>query len=315
MFTFRRYTAAERTLWDHFIKASKNGTFLFLRDYMDYHQERFADASIIAASASGDIAAVFPANIVAPRLVSHAGLSHGGMIVDSAMTLTRAMDLFGGWLDHCRAFGIGEILYKTVPAIYHRLPAEEDRYALFRYGAALYRRESLSVVDLAATVPLQERRRRGAKKAAKHGLGVTESGDIEAFWPILEANLLSQHGQRPVHTAAEMRLLRDRFPDNIKLFGVFGGAEMCAGSVLYLAGPAVHAQYIAASEFGREVGALDLLFTTLIEALRGQARYFDFGNSNEQEGRHLNRGLADFKEGFGARTVVHDFYRLDLTQA
>jgi hypothetical protein len=233
--------------------------------------------------------------------------------LDSSMTTSRAIDVFAGWLDHCRGLGIEEIIYKAVPAIYHRVPADEDRYALFRHGAALYRRELLSVVDLGAAVPFQDRRSRGARKAAKHGLTVLESLNLEEFWPILQENLESHHNLNPVHTVAEMRLLRERFPDNIRLFGVFEGSRMCAGSVLYYAGPTIHAQYIASTGHAREIGALDLLFTSLIETSRKQARYFDFGNSNEQEGQYLNRGLADFKEGFGARAVSQDFYRLNLS--
>ena len=37
--------------------------------------------------------------------------------------------------------------YKTIPHIYHRQPADEDRYALFLLGAQLIRRDMLSVVD------------------------------------------------------------------------------------------------------------------------------------------------------------------------
>ena len=44
----------------------------------------------------------------------------------------------------------------------------------------------------------------------------------------------------------------------------------------------------------------------------GPERYFDFGISNEQGGRKLNRGLIDQKEGFGARAVVHDHYAIDF---
>jgi hypothetical protein len=312
MFHFRRYTAADRKLWDEFIRNSKNGTFLFMRDYMDYHQDRFVDCSAIATGPSGQVVALFPANKAEFRLISHGGLSYGGMITDSSMTTTRAIDVFSGWLDYCRTLGINEIIYKTVPTIYHRVPAEEDRYALFRCGAQLYRREVLSVVGLCSAVPFQERRRRGARKAEKHDLAIRESRNLEEFWPIVRANLESHHNLKPVHTAAEMRLLQDRFPDNIKLFGVFEGSQMCAGSVLYYAGPTIHSQYIASTDRARDIGALDLLFTSLIQEARGQAKYFDFGNSNEQEGQFLNRGLADFKEGFGARAISQDFYRLKL---
>lgn len=41
-------------------------------------------------------------------------------------------------------------------------------------------------------------------------------------------------------------------------------------------------------------------------------KYFDFGISNENNGRFLNRGLIAQKEGFGARTIVHDFYELSI---
>jgi hypothetical protein len=312
MFHFRRYTAAERELWDQFVRESKNGTFLFMRNYMDYHQDRFVDFSVIVTEPSGTVIALFPANRAGPRLESHGGLSYGGIILNNSMTTTRAIDVFAGWLDYCRALGIEEIIYKAVPAIYHRAPADEDRYALFRSGAQLYRREVLSVVELAAAIPFQDRRRRGARKAAKHGLAVRESDDLEEFWPILQANLETHHNLKPVHTVAEMRLLRDRFPDNIRLFGVFDGSQMCAGSVLYCAGSTIHAQYIASTDRAREIGALDLLFTSLIETARKHARYFDFGNSNEQQGQYLNRGLADFKEGFGARAIAQDFYRVNL---
>jgi hypothetical protein len=36
-----RYTGAARGLWDGFVRDSRNGTFLFFRDYMEYHQDRF----------------------------------------------------------------------------------------------------------------------------------------------------------------------------------------------------------------------------------------------------------------------------------
>jgi hypothetical protein len=313
MFSVLPYTDSQPGCWDKFVMESKNGTFLFMRDYMDYHEDRFVDCSVVVADRSGRVVALFPANKVACRLVSHGGLSYGGMVSDRSMTTSRALDVFAAWLEYCRDMGIEEIIYKTVPAIYHRAPADEDRYALFCHNAQLYRREVLSVVELAAIAPPQERRRRGARKAAKHGLEVRESNDLEEFWPILATNLAAHHYLKPVHTVAEMRLLRDRFPTNISLVGVFQGARMCAGSVLYHAGPAIHAQYIAATDDARRIGALDLLFTTLIAGARQQVRYFDFGNSNEQEGRYLNRGLADFKEGFGARAICQDFYRLALS--
>jgi len=315
MYNVRPYTPSDRHLWDSFVENSKNGTFLFARDYMEYHHDRFDDASCLAEVPGGEIVALFPANRTGSRLVSHGGLSYGGMVSDISMTTTRALDVFAVWLDYWRGQKIEEIIYKTVPSIYCRAPSDEDRYALYRHGAELCRRDVLSVIDLARPGPVQGRRLRGAKKAAGHGLEVRESGDLAAFWPILEENLDSRHAVKPVHSVVEMELLQRRFPQNIRLFAVFHGARMCAGSLLYMAAPAVHAQYIASTPEARDIGGLDLLFTSLADSFGPTGGFLDFGSSNEDDGRYLNRGLADFKEGFGARAVCHDFYRLSLADS
>ena len=45
------------------MKVSKNGTFLFLRAYMDYHSDRFHDHSLMFHNEKGKLIAVLPANI------------------------------------------------------------------------------------------------------------------------------------------------------------------------------------------------------------------------------------------------------------
>ncbi|MDE5684162.1 MAG: GNAT family N-acetyltransferase, partial [Muribaculaceae bacterium] len=101
-----------------------------------------------------------------------------------------------------------------------------------------------------------------------------------------------------------------RFPENIRLFGVFEDERMIAGTVLYITHTTVHAQYIASDAIGREKGALALLFHTVIEQFRASARYFDFGTSNEDGGLVLNAGLIRQKCGFGARAVAFNTYKV-----
>ena len=86
--------------------------------------------------------------------------------------------------------------------------------------------------------------------------------------------------------------------------------NIVAGTVMYVTDNVAHSQYIAASEQGRDYGALDLLFSKLITDVFAAHRYFDFGISTEQGGRFLNEGLMFQKEGFGARAVVYDTYEI-----
>ena len=111
-----------------------------------------------------------------------------------------------------------------------------------------------------------------------------------------------------MHSASELRLLKHRFPSQIRLFMAREGQETVAGTVVYVCRDTIHAQYIAASTRGKQTGALDLLFARLLDDDFREARYFDFGRSTETLGQMLNRGLIFQKEGFGARGICYDTY-------
>ena len=91
MYRIRPYTAADRPAWNDFIRRSRNGVFLFQREYMDYHADRFEDASVIVESAQGTprIVAVLPANRRhtpdGDHCVTHGGLTFGGLVMDEKL--------------------------------------------------------------------------------------------------------------------------------------------------------------------------------------------------------------------------------------
>jgi hypothetical protein len=308
---FQPKLAAE---WDAFVRSSRNGTFLFERGYMDYHAERFPDRSLIVRDAEGEMIAILPAHATGDTIATHDGLSFGGLVVDARMKLPLYLRAFEAILLQLRDAGFATFDYKTTPHIYHRQPAEEDRYALFLLGAALTRRDVLSVVALGDRLPYQHRRQRGIKKAKAAGVTVQPEAEFRGFWSLLAATLAERFGAEPVHTLAEIQQLRERFPANILLHTARSAAdELVAGVVTYRSDRVVHAQYIAASPAGRETQALDFVFDHLLGDVGHDCSYFDFGSSHEDAGRVINEGLIEQKEGFGARSVVQDRYRIDLT--
>jgi len=305
------YRSSDKEKWDKFVARSKQGTFLFYRDFMDYHQHRFQDHSLLVRE-RGRLVAMLPANVSGDVLTSHAGLTYGGFVTDKEMKVSPILEVFEGVLDHVSKLGIKKLIYKAVPRIYHIIPADEDVYALFRFGARLYRRDMTTVAMPAHQVEFQNRRKRGIKRARKARIVCRHSVDYERFWKILKDNLWSVHKLKPVHSLDEIRLLQSRFPRNIKLVCSFRGDEMVAGVVIFETCNVAHAQYTATSEKGRSCGALDLLFKVLLDKWYNDVMYFDFGVSTEAGGRYLNRGLTDFKEGFGGRAVTCDFYEIQL---
>lgn len=310
MITVNRYCPALSGEWDHAVGNSRNGTFMHLRPYMDYHADRFDDFSLIARDARGRIVAVLPAERTGGTLRSHGGLTYGGWLMSDRADMNTMTEVWNTALEFLADNGIGELIYKPVPHIYHRYPAEEDLYCLFRSNAVADAVQVSSAIDLNAPVGFDTNSRRNLRRALKTGLTVSRSADFASFMQILTQVLAERHGTQPVHSLAEIELLASRFPDNIALYGVFDSDRMVAGTIIYLTHTVAHAQYIASGIEGRANGALALLFNYLIKLYAGRVRYFDFGISCEEGGRVLNTGLVRQKNGFGARAVTYNSFRL-----
>ncbi|WP_314620309.1 GNAT family N-acetyltransferase [uncultured Selenomonas sp.] len=307
----RSYEQADRELWDDFVRKAKNRHFFFLRDYMEYHKERFEEASVLVFDEKERLLAILPLTKHAETAVSHGGLTFGGFLVGERMSVEAMVDLFGEVCSFLGAHGMTTLLYKCMPWIYHRYPAEEDMSALFVHGARLGRRDGSSTVLLSERYGYRKGRACEVKKGYRSGITLQESHDYAVFIDLLREVLRERHDAVPVHTAKELNLLSGRFPDNIKLYAAQKDGAMLAGTVIFDNGATVHTQYLMNTARGRTTGALDALIDHLLTEVYGDRRYFDFGISNEDGGRYLNRGLAAQKEGFGARAVVHDFYEVD----
>lgn len=304
--------------WSAFVRASKNGALLFERGFMDYHADRFPDASFLAFEGDGEdnLVAVLPACRLdgedGPRLISHGGLSFGGWITDHRMTASAMLRLFDLLVEQSVRLGYARLIYKAAPGCYHRLPAEEDLYALFRHGARLVRCDLTSVIDLQHAPAWSKGKRHGLAKARAAGLEVGQTQDLARFVTML-ADVLARHGASPTHSLAELELLTRRFPETIRLFAASRAGVALAYALVFDSGQTVHTQYLASGEEGRATGALDAIVDHLQHTAYADRRYLSFGISTEDGGRRLNEGLVSQKEMFGARSMACSWYDLPLT--
>jgi hypothetical protein len=305
------YKPENKTTWDNFVTTSKNGGFLFFRDYLEYHSHRFTDHSLMFYS-DNKLTALLPASVDGSTLYSHGGLTFGGIISDYTMKTPLMLQIFHSLTTHCHNHGITEIIYKPVPYIYHSIPADEDLYALFTYNAYLVARNVSSAIYLPNTLSFDGNRKDNLRKARKNNLTVHQSNDFDSFMRIEEEVLIERHGVKPVHSAEEIKMLADRFPDNIKLFASFKDDVMLAGIIMYESRNVAHMQYAANSKAGWNIGAQDIIEDHLIKEHYKDKRYFDFGISTEKHGTLLNVGLIKRKENFGASAVVYDTYKITL---
>jgi len=311
MLEILKYNVKYKNQWDEFINSARNGNFLFLRNYMDYHQDYFIDCSYLILE-NDKVEAVLSGNRTNFCWCSHEGLTFGGLITSNKITATKTVEIFKLLFNELKRNGILKVVYKSIPLIYHRIPSQEDIFALFIHNAVKIGCNISSVIFQENKLKFSELRRRGIKKSIKGNVQVTESNDFPSFWEILESNLCHKFNAKPVHTLQEIQLLNNLFPEHIKLYTAAQNGIVIGGAVLYIMNNVVKVQYISADETGKRVGALDLLFDVLINQEYQHIPIFDFGISTEKMGKYLNENLIFQKEGFGGRGIVYEIYEVKL---
>jgi hypothetical protein len=311
-FTIRKYQSSDYSLWNEFVANAKNATFLFHRDFMEYHQDRFEDFSLLIFDEKNLLKAIFPANREGENLHSHQGLTYGGLVLQQKSKFQEVIGMMKTILQFLQNQHIISLQLKQLPTIYCDFPSDEMEYLSFILNAKLVRRDSLSVLDLKTDYNFSKDRKQAINRGVKSELIVKEENIFAAFWnEILIPNLVQKHNTHPVHNLNEITYLKSKFPSNIRQFNVYLGDELVAGTTIFESEFVAHSQYISGNSNKNELGSLDFLHNTLISYTFKDKKYFDFGISNENQGKNINEGLLYWKESFGARTIVQNFYEIE----
>lgn len=304
----KRYAPGLAGDWVKILANARNGIFIFDRNFIEYHGDRFTDFSAVAYL-DGEPVALLPASIdvASAHASSHAGLTFGGVVLKRELRGDVAINLVHALLDSLKEWGAKTLTVKVLPQVFTTYPSAETDYALWRRGFSLVRRDLSSLLPLQNPLPFNTSKAQSVKKARKAGLrvGVASVADFHA---LLEGVLGTQHGVSPVHSLKEMQLLAARFPERIFVRAATQGDALLAGALIFNYGHIWHTQYLASSEAGRALGALDWVIDSVIdEARRRGVTHLSFGTSTEQAGTTLNQGLIWQKESYGARSITHDF--------
>lgn len=310
----KRYEASDYEKWNTHVDKAKNSLFMFNRRYMDYHKDRFMDYSLEFLDGD-EIVGVLPANESGGSLISHGGLTYGGIILGEKIKQHTVNECFEAMMDYLAESGIDRLIYKTIPHVYHKQPCEEDKYALYLNNARLVEVSASTVINLKNPLKMLKGRKAQINRAKREGVEIKCLEDkrfYDSFIKLENEILENRHKTRAVHTSDELFLLHDRFPDNIHLYGALLEGILIAGVVVYEYEQVIHTQYMAADGIARRIGALDLLIITIIDKYRDSKQWLDFGISTENGGRYLNEGLIAQKEGFGGRTNVYELWEMDI---
>ena len=126
----RLYQPKDFDVWNTFISSAKNATFLFHRNFMEYHSDRFQDYSLLVLDGE-KVVAVLPANKVENVIYSHQGLTYGGLVLDNKAKLSSVLSIFKSVLQFLNENSIERMIVKTIPNFYLDYFSDELEYCLF----------------------------------------------------------------------------------------------------------------------------------------------------------------------------------------
>lgn len=309
-YTVRRYTKDDFDSWNTFISVAKNVTFLYNRDFMEYHQDRFEDYSLLVFDAQ-KVVAVLPANRVGATVYSHQGLTYGGLIISEKTKLFSTIYIFKEVLKFLDKNAITNLFIKQIPTIYCDFPSDELNYLMHICKATVVMKHNVSVISLQNKIEPSRIRKRGIEKGILNNLQIRQEQDLSQFWDeLLIPNLHNKYNSKPVHSLNEITNLLHKFPDNIHHYNVYFSDKLVAGITLFINKNVVKSQYISGCDLDNETGSLDFMTDFILKKYGATKRYFDFGPSHINNGLQIVESLNYFKESFGAHSVVQDFYQV-----
>ncbi|WP_119789697.1 FemAB family protein [Flavobacterium anhuiense] len=312
-YTIKKYSQDDYSIWNDFVAQSKNATFLFHRDFMEYHKDRFDDFSLLVFE-DEKLRAILPANKKENAIYSHQGLTYGGLVYLPKLKAEKVESILDEILLFLKENQVNTFYYKPVPNFYFSEGNATMDFFLLKRGAILERKEMNLAVNLQAPLKISKSKMKHFRRIENLDLDIFEEENFDPFLgKILEPRLAEKFNVKPVHSKEEMAFLKSKFPKNIRQYSAYRNDEIIAGITIFETKNVVKSQYGATSKVGEEFRALDFLFINLIHKYKRKGKhFFDMGIVGEENELGYNQGLLAQKEELGCSVYNQDFYKIEI---
>lgn len=308
----RSYISADYADWNAFIGKAKNATFLFHRDFMEYHKDRFEDFSLMIFE-NEKLVTLLPANRVKNEVFSHQGLTYGGLVFIESFKGSVVDEILEALFQFLRDNSIIKLTLKPILSFYTSQDYIQYESFLMQKNGELFRRDLNLAIDFLKPLQVSKSKLKHYRKTLKLGLELRLETVFDTFWnQILEPRLQEKYQAKPVHNLKEITSLHSKFPNEILQYNAYFEGELLAGVTLFHSGSVIKSQYGATNSKGETLRALDFIFISLIEKHKDSVSFFDMGTVSGMDGKTYNKGLLQQKEELGCTIYNQDFYSIDL---
>ena len=304
-----------KSIWDNFVKSSNNGTIFHLREFLNYHQSRqFNDCSFIFKE-KDKIQGLFSGAVVNNILHSHPGASFGGF-VHNDLSFEISNQMIDMLITEAQNKKLNEIVIIPTPFVYYQNYHEVIEYCLYNKGFKDIEYYISSFVDLDNNLieQMHSRKKRYIKKF-ENQVKVKLSEDLDSFYPILIENK-KKHNATPTHSLDELKLLINKFPDQIKLLLTFKDDKVIGGALNFITNN--HTCILFYNMIDYDYQNMQIASIQIYESLKWakkiNLRFFDIGVSQIYDNDLIipHASLINFKEQFGSKTMIRKVMKLKL---
>lgn len=309
-YTVKLYEKNDFQVWNAFIGSAKNATFLFHRDFMEYHSDRFQDYSMMVFE-EGKLVSVIPTNKVENKVFSHQGLTYGGFVFGESLSIDEINNIVTVVLEFLKNNEVVEFVIKEIISIYNGLG---DFTSILKLnGFEVFTSKTNLAVDFKSDFKISKSKLKHFKRISSIGLEIKKEDDLSAFWNlVLIPRLQQKFNSKPVHSIDEITFLKEKFANNIFQYNVYLEDEILAGITIFKTDKVVKSQYGAITESGEKYRALDYLYINLINEYSNKFDFFDMGTVDDDSELGYNVGLLNQKRELGCVVFEQNFYRLIL---
>ena len=286
---------------------------MFYRDFMDYHQDRFNDYSLMVYK-KDKLVALFPANVNGDQVFSHQGLTFGGVLLPFNIDSKAVFDILDAISHFLHKEGKKSLEIKSIPEIYFQQASNEINYYALNHHAAIKASHMVLAIDYSKPLSIHKTKLKNFRNNS-YDFVIEESQSLDGFWKdILVPRLRDRHQSDPVHSLEEITLLKSKFPNQIKQFNISLDGEILAGITIFENEHVVKSQYGATSAKGEKTRALDYLFLHLIYKYQSLGkRFFSMGTVTDSSEFGYSPGMLKNKEELGCSMSIQNVFRLKLS--
>ncbi|NNT72792.1 GNAT family N-acetyltransferase [Flavobacterium sp. IMCC34852] len=311
-YTVRRYHSDDFLLWNAFVGTAQNATFLFHRDFMEYHSDRFQDYSLLVFEGE-KLISIVPANCVEDSVYSHNGLTYGGFVLNQTVGSDAFEMIYTAVIDFLKKEKKKLLVIKEMLPFYHQTETLDFGGFFIEKGAKITDKKMNLVIDFKSVYTISKSKKKHYRRLQSEGLVVKKEDNFDAFWDkVLTPLLAEKYHTKPLHTLSEITFLKHKFPQNIEQYNLYRDEEILAGITIFKTPKVVKSQYGATTENGKKHRALDYLFIHLIEGFSETFDYFDMGTVDDDSELGYNEGLLNQKKELGCGLYYQNIYQIAL---